>query len=65
MKRLIALAFATTMMLTAAAASAQTSAAGNFSVGLGPVGNVYVVDSNPELDPGIGGYVYFDYRWSP
>ena len=41
------------------------SAAGNYSVGLGPVGNIFVVDSNPELDPGIGGYVYFDYRWSP
>lgn len=38
---------------------------GNYSVGLGPVGNVYVVDANPELDPGIGGYLYFDYRWSP
>ncbi len=41
------------------------STAGNFSVGLGPVGNIFVVDSNPELDPGVGGYVYFDYRWSP
>lgn len=40
-------------------------AVGNFSMGLGPVGNVYIVDSNPELDPGVGGYVYFDYRWSP
>ena len=41
------------------------SSGGNFSVGLGPVGNIYVVDSNPQLDPGVGGYVYFDYRWSP
>ncbi len=41
------------------------STAGNFSVGLGPVGNIFVVDSSPELDPGVGGYVYFDYRWSP
>ena len=65
MKRLIALAFVMTVMLAATGASAQTSAAGNFSVGLGPVGNVYVVDSNPDLDPGVGGYVYFDYRWSP
>lgn len=43
---------------------AETSG-GNFTVGLGPVGNIYAVDSNPELDPGVGGYVYFDYRWSP
>lgn len=41
------------------------SAAGNYTVGLGPVGNIFVVDSSPELDPGVGGYVYFDYRWSP
>lgn len=41
------------------------SAAGNYTVGIGPVGNIFVVDSDPELDPGIGGYVYFDYRWSP
>lgn len=34
------------------------------AVGIGPIGNIYVVDSNPELDPGIGGYAYFDYRWS-
>ncbi|MBT3181865.1 MAG: outer membrane beta-barrel protein [Deltaproteobacteria bacterium] len=41
------------------------SASGNFSVGLGPLGNIYVVDSNPQLDMGAGGYVFFDYRWSP
>lgn len=38
---------------------------GNFTIGLGPVGNIFVVDSNPELGPGVGGYVFFDYRWSP
>ena len=42
-----------------------TTTAGNYSIGLGPVGNIFVVDSSPQLDPGIGGYVYFDYRWSP
>lgn len=41
------------------------SAAGNFTIGLGPLGNVFIVDSNPELDPGVGGYVFLDYRWSP
>jgi outer membrane protein W len=29
------------------------------------MGNIFVVDSNPELGPGVGGYLYFDYRWSP
>ena len=40
-------------------------AVGNYSVGFGPVGNIFVVDARPELDPGVGGQVYFDYRWSP
>lgn len=38
---------------------------GNYSVGVGPAGNFFIVDSNPELSPGVGGYIYFDYRWSP
>lgn len=41
------------------------AAGGNFTVGIGPVGNIFVVDTNPELSPGVGGYVFFDYRWSP
>ena len=45
-------------------ARAET-ASGNYSIGIGPFGNVYVVDSTPELSPGIGGYLFFDYRWSP
>ena len=56
----------TILVFTALGPLAQAgSAAGNFTIGLGPVGNVYVVDSRPELDPGVGGYIYFDYRWSP
>ncbi len=39
--------------------------AANMTVGLGPIGNIYVVDASPELDPGVGGHVFFDYRWSP
>lgn len=39
--------------------------AGNYAVGIGPAGNLYVTDRRPELDPGIGALVYFDYRWSP
>lgn len=37
----------------------------NFTVGAGPTGNIFVVDALPELAPGIGGHVFFDYRWSP
>lgn len=40
-------------------------AGGNYTVGLGPIGNIYVVDSMPELEMGVGGYAFFDYRWSP
>ncbi|OGQ21736.1 MAG: hypothetical protein A3I05_09450 [Deltaproteobacteria bacterium RIFCSPLOWO2_02_FULL_44_10] len=45
--------------------SSRAEAVGNFSVGLGPVGNIYAVDARPQLDPGVGGQLYFDYRWSP
>ncbi len=47
-------------LLVAANASAE-----NFTVGVGPVGNIFVVDTRPELNPGIGGQFFFDYRWSP
>lgn len=42
-----------------------TTASGNYSFGIGPIGNIYVVDSTPELSPGVGGQLFFDYRWSP
>lgn len=41
------------------------SAGGNFTVGIGPAGNVFVIDTKPELGPGVGGHLFFDYRWSP
>lgn len=40
-------------------------AAGNYTIGIGPIGNFYLVDRRPELSPGIGAHVFFDYRWSP
>jgi outer membrane protein W len=49
----------------AAAAESAPGAAGNFSFGIGPVGNIFVIDGSPELSPGVGGYLFFDYRWSP
>lgn len=36
-----------------------------YTFGLGPAGTIFVVDSNPELGLGVGGYLFFDYRWSP
>ena len=45
--------------------SNQALAVGNFTFGGGATGNIFVVDASPELDPGVGGHLYFDYRWSP
>lgn len=41
-----------------------TLARRGFAVGLGPVGNIYLIDTTPVLDPGIGGYTYFQYRFA-
>lgn len=73
MKKLAIMLLAVAIFFTASTAladdddkgSKSSSAAGNFTIGLGPVGNVFIVDTLPELDPGVGGYLYFDYRWSP
>lgn len=35
-----------------------------FSVGFGPIGNIYLVDTRPNMDPGIGGYAFFNYRFA-
>jgi hypothetical protein len=34
-----------------------------FSVGFGPMGNIFLIDTQPTLDPGIGGYAFFNYRF--
>lgn len=47
------------------AAGTPTHSAGNYAIGLGPVGNFYLTDRRPEMAPGVGALVYFDYRWSP
>jgi len=58
-----------TILLVAAAAvsmfGTSKALAENMTVGGGPMGQIFVVDANPELSPGVGGYLYFDYRWSP
>ncbi len=52
------------LLLIALSVSAVANAE-NFTIGGGPMGNIFIVDARPELDPGVGGYLYFDYRWSP
>ena len=34
-----------------------------FAIGLGPIGNIYLIDTLPVMDPGIGGHVFFNYRF--
>ncbi|MDP2599703.1 MAG: OmpW family outer membrane protein [Deltaproteobacteria bacterium] len=49
----------------AAKSDGGAHSAGNYTIGIGPIGNVYVTDRRPEMSPGVGALVYFDYRWSP
>jgi outer membrane protein W len=37
----------------------------NMQVGLGAQGNFYLIEGSPRLNPGVGGHVYFDYRFAP
>lgn len=34
-----------------------------FTIGLGPVGNIYLIDTVPVMDPGVGGSMFFQYRF--
>ena len=65
MKRTTGIAVLSLFFLLGTATTQAASGGGNFTIGVGPIGNLFIFDSRPELDPGIGGFVYFDYRWSP
>lgn len=60
MRKILTSALLLSVVLITGSANAE-----NYTVGGGPVGNIFVVDARPELGPGVGGYLYFDYRWSP
>jgi hypothetical protein len=34
-----------------------------FGIGLGPIGNIFLIDTIPIMSPGVGGHVFFDYRF--
>jgi len=34
-----------------------------FSIALGPVGNIFLIDTVPVMDPGVGGHMSFQYRF--
>ena len=46
-------------------AAPATSDAANMSVGMGAIGNIFIVEGTPKLGSGYGGHVYFDYRFAP
>ncbi len=45
--------------------SSKVEARQGFSIGLGPAGNIFLIDTIPVMDPGFGGHVFFDYRFHP
>lgn len=59
---LLALIFAFTLLLCLP--SKQAEARRGFAVGFGPMGNIFLIDTIPIMDPGIGGYTYFQYRYA-
>lgn len=72
MRKIIVLVTCGIISTTAFAAKTESSGgyskvanAGNYTIGFGPVGNFFVTRHRPELSPGIGAVIYFDYRWSP
>jgi outer membrane protein W len=56
---------ATTREPASYSSSSNTASVGNYAIKIGPMGNIYIVDSNTELSPGVGGFVAFDYRFHP
>lgn len=59
------LIFLISMEAMAQANKTSSQSAGNYTVGIGPVGNFYLTSRSPEMNPGVGALVYFDYRWAP
>jgi len=62
MKNKALLTFLILLSLTLFSPSSAEARRG-FSIGLGPIGNIFLIDTIPVLSPGIGGHVFFDYRF--
>lgn len=65
--RIVSILFVLGLGLDASAQPGNKSSqsAGNYTIGMGPIGNFYLTSRRPEMDPGVGALVYFDYRWAP
>lgn len=57
------LSFITLSLFTLLILPRFSEARQGFTVGMGPVGNIFLIDTVPILEPGVGGHVYFDYRF--
>ncbi len=51
------------VVLVACWFSRSADARQGFAVGVGPIGNIYLIDTIPVMDPGIGGHAFFNYRF--
>ena len=54
----------TLLTLASSMASRSAEARQGFAIGMGPVGNIFLVDTIPIIDPGIGGPMFFNYRFA-
>ena len=53
------------LMLLGLSLPREALARKNYTLGIGPAGNIWLFDTFPQLDPGVGGTVFFDYRYHP
>ncbi len=61
MKKLGGIMFVALMLVVLA--PLRSEARQGFAVGVGPIGNIYLIDTLPILSPGVGGHVFFQYRF--
>lgn len=55
---------ATSLVFLSSLAAAPALARQGFAIGMGPIGNIYLIDTIPVMDPGVGGHVFFNYRFA-
>jgi len=56
--------FILTAIIFLMSSAAQARSTHNITVGVMGMGNIQLLDVNPEIDPGPGGGMYFDYRFN-
>lgn len=59
MKKLFLILSALTLLSSLRSAEARQG----FAIGVGPLGNIFLIDTTPIMDPSIGGHFSFNYRF--